>query len=77
MNSRALKDKVKSIAKENGIDPQALMQNFFQERILCRIANSEFKDKIILKGGLLVALIIGKLYAKENEPVDFQQVRKL
>ncbi|MBK5251839.1 MAG: nucleotidyl transferase AbiEii/AbiGii toxin family protein [Peptostreptococcaceae bacterium] len=59
MNSRALKDKIRNLARANNIDPQSLMQNFFLERILARIAQSAYRNNIILKGGLLIASLIG------------------
>ena len=70
MNSKALKDKIKFLSANNNIDPQALMQNFFLERILDRIAQSVYKEKIILKGGLLIASIIG--LPCSNSPSDAQ-----
>jgi len=41
------------------VDPQALLQNYFLERILVRISQSSYKENIILKGGLLIASLIG------------------
>ncbi|MGH4118063.1 nucleotidyl transferase AbiEii/AbiGii toxin family protein [Clostridium sp.] len=35
------------------------MRNYMLERLLERISLSEFKDKFILKGGMLVAAIVG------------------
>lgn len=59
MNSRSLKDKIRNLVTKSNVDPQALMQNFFLERILVRIAKSVHKESIILKGGLLIASLIG------------------
>lgn len=41
------------------IDPQELLQAFFLERLLERISKSQYKHNFILKGGLLIASMIG------------------
>jgi len=58
-NSMQLKAIIKNISKEKGIVPQALMQNYMLERLLERISVSNYKDKFILKGGMLIAAMIG------------------
>ena len=40
-------------------DEQILMRNYMMERFLERISLSEYKDKFILKGGMLVAAMVG------------------
>ena len=35
------------------------MQNFMFERLLVRLSQSEYKEKFVLKGGMLVAAIVG------------------
>ena len=35
------------------------MQNYMFERLLVRLASSAYKDKFVLKGGMLVAAIVG------------------
>jgi predicted nucleotidyltransferase component of viral defense system len=58
-NLRQLKDLINNIAKENNINAQILLRNYMLERLLERISLSEFKDKFILKGGMLVAPLVG------------------
>lgn len=58
-NLRQIKDLIKNIAKEKDINSQILLRNYMLERLLERISLSEFKDKFILKGGMLVAAIVG------------------
>ena len=58
-NLRQLKDLIKNMAKENNINAQILLRNYMLERLLERIFLSEFKDKFILKGGMLVAALVG------------------
>ena len=54
-----LKAIVKNIAKEKNISAQLVLQNFVMERMLERISYSSYKSNFILKGGLLIASMIG------------------
>ncbi len=58
-NLRQIKDLIKNMGKEKNINAQILLRNYMLERLLERISLSEFKDKFILKGGMLVAAIVG------------------
>jgi predicted nucleotidyltransferase component of viral defense system len=58
-NAMQLKALIRNIAKEKGIMPQALLQNYMLERLLERISLSSYKDKFILKGGMLIAAMVG------------------
>jgi len=55
----SLKAKVRNHAKNKGIAAQVVLQNYMFERLLERISLSEYKDKIILKGGVLSAALVG------------------
>lgn len=57
--SRQLKDLIKNMASKKDINAQILLRNYMLERLLERISISEFKDKFILKGGMLVAALVG------------------
>jgi Domain of unknown function (DUF1814). len=54
-----LKDKIKNLALKNHVPAQAVLQDFMLERLLERISVSKYKDKIILKGGMLIASMVG------------------
>lgn len=58
-NSMQLKSLIKKISKEKNISAQILLQNYMLERFLERISNSKYKDNYILKGGFLIASMIG------------------
>jgi predicted nucleotidyltransferase component of viral defense system len=58
-NAMQFKARIKKLAKENNIPAQALLQNFMLERLLERISNSAHKDSLILKGGMLIASLVG------------------
>lgn len=55
----SLKARIRNLAKEKNIPAQVVLQNFMFERLLVRLAASEYKDKFVLKGGMLVASIVG------------------
>ncbi|MDA3812039.1 MAG: nucleotidyl transferase AbiEii/AbiGii toxin family protein [Spirochaetaceae bacterium] len=58
-NAMQLKAIIKNIAKEKGISAQLVLQNFMLERFLERISISMYRDHFILKGGLLIASMVG------------------
>ena len=57
-----LKAQIRNIAKQSGVSAQAVLQNFMLERFLGRISVSGYKDKFILKGGMLIASLVGTAY---------------
>lgn len=57
--SKQLKDKVRNISKSDSRVAQALLRNYIMERFLERVSVSRYKDRFILKGGMLVASIVG------------------
>ena len=54
-----LRSKIKNVALKNKIPAQAVLQNFMLERLLERITVSKYKDIFVLKGGMLIASMIG------------------
>ena len=57
--ARQLKDLIRNLSREKSADAQLLMRNYMMERFLERISLSEYRDKFILKGGMLVAAMVG------------------
>jgi predicted nucleotidyltransferase component of viral defense system len=57
--SMQLKARIKNLATARNIPAQAVLQNYMLERLLERISVSRYKDKFILKGGLLIASLVG------------------
>ena len=55
----SLKAKIRNIAKKKNIPAQVILQNYMFERLLVRLSASEYKEKFVLKGGMLVAAIVG------------------
>ena len=57
--SRQLKDLINNLARKNAADAQLLMRNYMMERFLERVSLSQFRENFILKGGMLVAAMVG------------------
>jgi len=55
----SLKARIRNIAKQKNIPAQVILQNYMFERLLVRLSVSEYKEKFVLKGGMLVAAIVG------------------
>lgn len=84
-NAMQLKALIKKIAKEKQISAQLVMQNYMLERLLERITLSYYRQNFILKGGLLIASMVG-LQSRatmdmdatmRNFPVDEASVQKM
>lgn len=58
-NAMSLKAKIRNIAKARNLPAQVILQNYMFERLLVRLSNSAYKDNFVLKGGMLVAAIVG------------------
>jgi len=67
--SKHLKDLIRNLSKKKSADAQVLMRNYMMERFLERISLSEYRDKFILKGGMLVAAMVG-LDARSTMDLD-------
>lgn len=58
-NPRELMNWVKDLSSRKDIDANVILQNFMLERLLERISVSKYKNKFILKGGMLITAIVG------------------
>ncbi|MDO5401937.1 MAG: nucleotidyl transferase AbiEii/AbiGii toxin family protein [Eubacteriales bacterium] len=61
MSSKAmsLKGKIKKYAKSKSIAAQVVLQNYMFERFLARLSISDYREKFVVKGGMLIAAIVG------------------
>lgn len=55
----SLKGRINNYAKRNGIAAQVVLQNYMFERFLERLSRSEYRQKFVIKGGMLVSAIVG------------------
>ena len=57
--SRQLKDLIRNLSRSTGIEAHVLIRRYMMERLLERISLSPYRDRFILKGGLLVSALVG------------------
>lgn len=55
----SLKAKIRNLARKKDMSAQVVLQNYMFERFLERLSKSAYKDKFILKGGMLIAALVG------------------
>lgn len=55
----SLKARIRNIAKQKNIPAQVILQNYMFERLLVRLSKSDYREKFVLKGGMLIAAIVG------------------
>lgn len=60
--ARQLKALVRNRSGGDSAKAQAIIRNYIMERLLERIALSEYKKHFILKGGMLISALIGLDY---------------
>lgn len=58
-NAMQLKALINNRAKRAGVSPQLMLQCYMLERLVDRISRSEWRDQIIVKGGVLIGSLIG------------------
>lgn len=58
-SSTQLKAKVRNLSGGDNGKAQTLLRNFIMERFLERVSLSEYRDNFVLKGGMLVASVVG------------------
>jgi hypothetical protein len=59
MNKNKLTALIHKISKEKDVSFNILLQLYFFERFLDRLANSKYKNSLILKGGFLLSSLLG------------------
>ena len=64
-----LKAKVRNLSGGDSTKAQTLIRNFIMERFLERISLSQYRNNFILKGGMLVASVVG-LDARATMDID-------
>lgn len=57
--SMSFKAKINNYAKVNHLPAQVVLQNVMFEKFLDRLSKSEYRDKFVIKGGILVSALVG------------------
>ncbi|MEL7431560.1 MAG: nucleotidyl transferase AbiEii/AbiGii toxin family protein [Chlamydiota bacterium] len=69
MNEQALKDRIKNIAREKGIQFNECWKKLLLERFLLRLSRSDHHNKFIFKGGFLLSYMME--IGRETVDLDF------
>lgn len=67
--SKQLKDKVRNISRGNNEIAQMMIRSFIMERFWERVSLSEYRNNFILKGGMLIASLVG-IDARSTMDID-------
>ena len=57
--STQLKALIRNLSRKSKVETEVILRNFMMERFLERIAVSKYKSNFILKGGMLIAAMVG------------------
>ena len=57
--SNQLKALVRNLSKLKNVETEVILRNFMLERLLERVTVSKYKHSFILKGGMLIAAMVG------------------
>ncbi len=66
----SIRARLMNIARAEGVDFDALLLRYFQERFLYRLSISEFSDHLVLKGGLLL-ICLKMPKSRPTKDIDF------
>lgn len=58
-STKQLKDWISNYSKQNSLESNTVLQTYMMERFLERVAKSKYKDNFIIKGGFLIAAMVG------------------
>ena len=67
--SRQLKDLIRNLSQSSGIPQYLLIRRYMMDRFLERLSVSRYREKFILKGGMLVSEIVG-IHARATKDID-------
>lgn len=65
----SLRGKVRQLARDHDLKPQEVLQMYLFEHLLMRLEKSDYSDKFILKGGLLISSMTG-IYQRTTMDMD-------
>ena len=70
MKSQALSDKAKRLAKHHHVTSNLIINHYFFDSVLKRIAKTKYQNHFILKGGYLLSIDLGIITRTTND-LDF------
>src|SRR6056297_8880 len=66
----SIRDRLYNLSKSENINFDPILLIYFQERLLYRLSKTTFKDKLILKGGLII-LSKSNFKTRTTRDIDF------
>jgi len=66
----SIRDRLYNLSKSENINFDQILLIYFQERLLYRLSKTTFKDKLILKGGLII-LSKSNFKTRTTRDIDF------
>jgi len=66
----SIRDRLLELARRRGEEFQLILTRYGLERLLCRLSQSEYRDRFILKGAMLFTLWGDQAY-RATRDVDF------
>lgn len=84
-NAMQLKAKINGKSKELSVPPQIMLQNYLMECFLERLEKSEYADCFVIKGGVLIASLVGLSHRTtmdidttvKNIPLNEKEITKI
>jgi len=70
MNSQSLSDKAKHLAKKYNVTSNLIINHYFFDSFLKRLAKSDYRNHLVLKGGYLLSIELGIMTRTTND-LDF------
>ena len=55
MSFKSIRDRIRNKSRETGIKADVLYRRYLLERFIARIADSEHRESMIIKGGMLIS----------------------
>lgn len=68
-NPMQLKARIKNLAAKKHLPAQIVLQNYLMERLLERLSLSSYRENFIIKGGFLIAVMVG-LESRSTMDID-------
>lgn len=70
INKNSLQSRIKNISSEKGVPSNVILQNYFFDAFLKRLAKSKYKSNFVFKGGYLLSANLG-IDTRSTMDIDF------
>lgn len=70
INKQSLQARIKNLSKEKEVSSNIILQSYFFDAVLKRIARSKYSNKFVFKGGFLLSTVLG-IDMRSTMDIDF------